>query len=197
MNLPSLSTRNLFVLAIVTSVAWATISALSLALSEPKRFLDVLMFVPFTLTLVGIAGLHVLQRSQAARLERIGFQICAIAGFAGLVGQAAVVADFDALKWIGFPVGILALLVGLALFGIGTVQSKVLPRGVGIALALSQPLAFAAGVAFIPISPVSDYGDYSGAIAHAVVWFVIARELRVSIRSTTSQQGQEAVALAG
>jgi hypothetical protein len=180
----------------VTGVAWGVQSALSLAFSDPQRFLDILMLVPFSLTLIGVTAFHLKQRNQAVKLERIGFRIVAVAGAVGLIGQAAVVADVDELVWIGFPVGILALLAGLAVFGIGTVKTKVLPRNIGIALALSQPLAFAAGIMFIPISLVSDYGDYSGAIGHALAWFVIARELRIRVEAVTDQEEQRAVALA-
>ncbi|MFW6075230.1 MAG: hypothetical protein ACOC9Y_06530 [Chloroflexota bacterium] len=74
--------------------------------------------------------------------------------------------------------GLVVWLAGLVIFGIAIARGGVLPVWVGVLIATSQLFAVAGGVAFSPIGGLSnDGGDYTGAIGHAFVWFLIGRVL--------------------
>lgn len=77
------------------------------------------------------------------------------------------------------PVGVAGWVGRFLLPGIAAARGRVEPVWGGVALALSQPLAMAAGLALLPISPLSNTGDYSGAIGHGLVWLA----LRVALRA--------------
>lgn len=168
-------------------VAWVSLSALSLLTRDPARYLDLLFVVPYTLSLGGVLGLHALQLAHTGWLARIGAWL-AVGGMAvTLVGQAGIIADAQALKQTVLPAGVGMWLLGFVLFGIATTRARVLPPWTGVVLVLSQPLAVVAGVALSPISPLSSTGDYSGAIAHGLVWLALGAVLR-SHRSTAMRE---------
>jgi len=163
---------------IVAGALWCVLSIASLATPDPERYLDALFLAPFSLTLPAFVGLHLVQRDHLGRLGRVGFWLSSAAMTAILIGQMGQVFDVDSLVWLGFPVGLLCWLVGFALYGVATVRAGVLPSWAGLALALAQPLAILFGVVFSPISPVAEYGDYSGALGHGLVWLVVGWALR-------------------
>ena len=162
----------------VTGVAWVVLSALSLAMPDPSRALDALFLVPFSLTLVAILGLHARQRGRAGRLERIGTRVAVIGMGIALAGQVGVIAGAGGATGPLLATGVVGWVAGLVTLGIATVRAGVLPQRVGVALALAQPMAVVAGVALSPISPLASSGDYSGAIAHGIVWLLIGAALR-------------------
>ncbi len=164
--------------ATAAGAAWCGLSLLSLATPEPARYLDALFVVPFALSLGGVVGLHAAQRDRTGRLERVGFWVSAVGMVATLVGQVGIVADLDPLKRVMLPAGLAAWVGGFLLLGIATARGGVLPAWAGAALALAQPLAVVAGLLLSPISPLSSTGDYTGAIAHGVVWLAIGAALR-------------------
>jgi len=158
---------------LVAGALWCVLSIASLATPDPERYLDALFLAPFLLTAPAFVGLHLFQRDHLGRLGRVAFWISSVAMVAILIGQMGQVFDIDAIVWLGFPAGLLAWVVGFALYGIATIRAGALPRWAGGAIALSQPLAILLGVAFSPISPLADYGDYSGALGHGLVWLAI------------------------
>ncbi len=123
-------------------------------------------------------GLHALQRTHAGRLERIGAWVSAVGMAVTLIGQVGIITDVEVLKRTVLPTGVAIWLLGFALFGVATARARVLLPWAGIAIALSQPLAVAAGLTLSPISPLSSSGDYSGAIAHGLVWLALGVALR-------------------
>lgn len=48
----------------------------------------------------------------------------------------------------------------------------------GALIALSEPLTVLAGLALSPLSPLSGFGDYFGAIAHGLIWLTTGATLR-------------------
>jgi hypothetical protein len=174
-------------LALSAGATWGTLGLLSLATPDPARALDVFMLLPLALTPLGIAALHAVQRPHDGKLGRVGSRLAIGATVAVVLGQVGLLADIDALKWLGFPLGALAFLVGLAAFGGATARAGVLPKPLAYALAGSELLAMAVGVALSPISPLSESGDYTGALAHGAVWLAIGLALRA--RSASSSVG--------
>ena len=165
-------------LALVTGVAWSAASILSLATPEPMRYLDVVMLVPVTLSLLGIRGIYALRRGRGGRLERIGYLMTQFGIPLAFLGQLCMITGVDELKAPLIAVGMLGWFGGLLLFGIGMAHAGVLPRWAGVTLALSELLTVLAGLALTPISPLSNSGDYSGAIAHGVIWLCVGRTIR-------------------
>jgi hypothetical protein len=103
---------------------------------------------------VGMVGFHALQRQRYGRVGVAGFWLVVIASLVVAFGVANYFIWGDFLQqappaWLG--VGLVVLVVGLVLYGIATLQAKVLPRWAGvtfivavpISLALSIPLPFA------------------------------------------------------
>jgi hypothetical protein len=105
----------------------------------PGREDAVLFLVAHLLLAVGLVGLHALQKDSYGLLGRVGFYV-ALAGVAArTLGAAVFLAGSLALEWISFP-GTLGMLVGFVLYGVATVQARVLPRWYGLALIVALPV---------------------------------------------------------
>jgi hypothetical protein len=159
-----------------TALAWTAVSVTSLIEREPKDYIDAMVLVPFALTGIAFLSLHQLQRDALgrSRLGRISIWVSAAATLSLVVSQSTIVAGSDRLLWLGFPVGALAWLAGFGLYGYATAKAGVLPPKIGLGIAIAEPLTIALGVALSPLVPLSDSGNFSGAIGHSLVWFGIA-----------------------
>jgi hypothetical protein len=105
----------------------------------PGREDVVLFLVAHLLLAVGLVGLHTLQKNNYGLLGQVGFYVALAAVAARTSGAAVFLAGSLALEWISFP-GTLGLLVGFVLYGIATVQARVLPRWYGLALIVALPV---------------------------------------------------------
>ena len=108
--------------------------------NKDAQYLDVIFIVALVLVLVGLAGLHALQRDSYGRIGRVGFYTVVIATLAQILGLAVLLAGSAALEWL-IPIGSLAVLVGFVLYGVATLQARVLPRWYGLALIVCMPLS--------------------------------------------------------
>jgi hypothetical protein len=101
-----------------------------------------LLLLAAILTLAGLVGLHTLQGGNFGPIEIAGFRTAA----AGLLAQAlaalVLLLGSEALLWLAFPVGSLAVMVGLVLYGAGTLQAMVLAPWCGFVLIVVPPIAF-------------------------------------------------------
>jgi hypothetical protein len=166
----------------VTGAAWAVAGLVSLARDEPTHALDAWMLVTIGMTYLALSGLASTRWPSLPQYARTGFGLLLTMAPPMVVGHLAALFDWDSLKWLGFPVGVLGWIVGSALFGIGLAQQNGLsPRWAGYAIAVAQPGAIVTGIALSPIRELSDYGSYTGAVAHAVVWFAIAWTVRGNV----------------
>jgi hypothetical protein len=86
-----------------------------------------LLIIGLVLIPIGMLGFHALQGQYYGRLGLAGFLI-------------VLTAPLVAVAW---PVGPLALSVGLALYGMTTLQAKVLPRWCGVLFIVALPVALA------------------------------------------------------
>jgi hypothetical protein len=166
--------------AMAAGALWSLLGLLSLAMPDPSRYLDMLMLLTLVVTIPAVTAVYLIQRGQVGRLGRLALPMV-VSGLvlmaAGMIAHLARAEEiFGMAPWV----------IGLVLLGIVTVRARVLPVWSGIALALSQPLAVLAGVAFSPISPLSNFGDYTGAVAHGIVWVSIG----VAMRSQQAARGQ-------
>jgi hypothetical protein len=152
---------------------------LSLATDGPDDYLDVLILIPLALTLAAVVALHTIQGERTGWLGRAGFLLALVAIPAVMLGTLFHVVGLNELEWVGFPLGAIGFLAFLVLLGMATARAGVFPRWWGVVLALSQPLTILVALALSPISPVTDYGNYTGAIVHGAVWLAFAYLVRV------------------
>jgi hypothetical protein len=193
MKIENFVRRYIVGIAAATGATFVAVSILSLLVDDPERYIDALITVPFALMFFGVMGVHLLQRDRGKRSELIGYRILAVTIATMVVTQPLIVFDVSALSWISFPGAFLGFLGGTVLFGYGMYRAQVLPSWCAIALGLSQFLTMAAGIALSPISPLSDYGDYSGAIVHCLVWLGIAYAL-LELQLSPRRSGARSVA---
>jgi hypothetical protein len=104
-----------------------------------------------------------------------GFAV--VAALLAIPGQLAFAFEWDGPGTLTAIVETAALIGALVLGGIALVRTRLLPRWMGAALIAAQPLAILLGLAFSPISPLADHGDYTGALGHGIVWGLIAAAL--------------------
>jgi hypothetical protein len=122
---------NLYVLAIVMT-------------GGPR--LQVILIVAKLLALGGMVGFHALQKQHYGRIGRAGFWTVVIASLAQILSSIVVLAGAGgaALQWLvllEFPVGDLVMWVGFVLYGVATLQARVLPRWCGLAFIIAVPIS--------------------------------------------------------
>ncbi len=164
--------------AIVAGVAYAGLpiliyAGLSIVLPE-----FVYVVVAQVGTMVGIAGLHALQRGRhgprgglasfAYLAAFIGTALILVSAAAlALVGQSAGQAAFLVALNVSF-VGFLAALAGLVLLGAVTLQARVLPRWCGVLLIVGIPVSLA---------PLILGGNPMGLILLGTIWVLVGYAL--------------------
>ena len=138
----------------------------------PGREDVVLFVVALLLTAAGLVGLHALQKDSYGLLGRVGFYIALAAVAARSLGAVVFLAGSSALERISLP-GTLGMLVGFVLYGVATVQARVLPRWYGLALIVSMPVSL----------PLATYGT----TLFGLILLVLGFMLWVRSGTTTAQ----------
>ncbi len=124
---------------------------------------DVVLFVIALLLLAaGLLGLHTLHKNSYGLLGRVGFYLTFAAVGARILGGMVFLAGSSALEWISFP-GTLGMLVGFVLYGVATVQARVLPRWYGLALIVVLPVSL----------PLAGYGTALFGLILLVLGYVL------------------------
>jgi hypothetical protein len=129
--------------------------------------------VAVLLMVVGLLGLHTLQKDNYGRIGRGGFWTVVVASLAQVLGLILFLLDTFALLGLVFPVGVLAIPVGLILYGVATLQAKVLPRWCGLGLIIIPPITLVSG--------------YYGGILFGVLWLALGYVLW-TWRGTAAEQ---------
>ncbi len=132
--------------AMLGGVFWAVWSNLVRVSFEAAGgpFSDGLLLLAALLTLAGLVGLHALQGGNYGRIGRAGFYTAAVGFLVQALGALVMLMGSEAvfLQWLVAPVGSLAVMVGLVLYGGATLQARVLARWCGLALIVVPPIAF-------------------------------------------------------
>lgn len=145
----------------------------------PGTFADYLVEGTFAvgllLTVVGMMGLHALQKENYGRIGLGGFWTVVVASLGQVLGTVVLLAGSKALEWLVFPVGVSAVLVGFVLYGATTLQAKVLPRWCGVGLIVGLPVAIALGL-------------YGGNILFGLLWLALGYVLWSRREAAAAQQ---------
>jgi hypothetical protein len=128
----------------------------------PGREDVVLFIVALLLTAAGLVGLHTLQSGSCGLLGRAGFYVALAAIAARILGAVVFLAGSSALEWISMP-GTLGMLVGFVLYGVATLQARVLPRWYGLALIVALPVSL----------PLAGYGTALFGLILLVLGYVL------------------------
>jgi hypothetical protein len=179
----------------LTAAGWLVAGITSLILDKPAHALDAWMLAPLTLTYLVLSHFAIARWPVLPKYGRVGFGVLLLSAPSMAVGQLAALFDWDALKFLGFPVAVLAWMLGSALFGIALAKSGFEPRWAGYAIGIAQLSAIITGVALSPIRELSDYGSYTGALAHGVIWLSIAWSLNRNAEASIDQPQSYGVAL--
>jgi hypothetical protein len=162
--------------ALITSVAWFTLGSESILRPGTYAFRDGVMLVPWMLALTSLAMLRAVLGKDTGAVAHRAFVVVFAAMALATVGQMGLIVDSMPLKAFGL-LGIVGFIGGMMAIGIGLWRSGAVPRGLAVALALTQPLTMAAGVAMSPWVPLTESGSYSGAVVHGVTWLLLGAYL--------------------
>ncbi len=100
----------------------------------PRPVYFFLFVVALLLTSAGLIGLHTLQEGSYRLIGQVGLYTVLLAFAFQALGMVVLLSGSSALVWLVSPVGLLVKLVGFVLYGVATLQAKVLPRWSGVAL---------------------------------------------------------------
>jgi hypothetical protein len=128
-------------------VVWGLLGrAIPYAASDPSyggllRLSAGLVLLAALLTLGGLLGLDALEAASYWNLGRAGFYIAGVGLLAQALAALVLLLGSEALQWLLTPVGSLAVVVGLALYGAATLRAGVLARWCGWALVVVPAVA--------------------------------------------------------
>jgi FtsH-binding integral membrane protein len=131
---------------------------------------NVVYIIAALFMLVGLVGLHTLQKNNYGRTARGGFWTVVVATLGQVLG---IILGSEALEWLVLPVGFVAVPVGLIIYGVATLQAKVLPRWCGLGLIIIPPITVV-------------LGDYGG-ILFGLLWLALGYVLW-TWRGTAAEQ---------
>jgi hypothetical protein len=138
-----------------------------LGLMNPAPYLDVMFVVAMLLMLAGMIGFHALQQGNYGRLGWVGFYAVVVGVLALVLGLVLLLSGSTALLWL-LPVATLAILVGFALYGVATLQARVLPRWCGVGFIVGLPVWWVVSVVL-----GNEYGGSLGGMLFALLWLAL------------------------
>lgn len=112
----------------------------------PLPPMEVLLVVALLLVPVGMVGFHALQRQSYGRIGSVGFWLGVVASLVVAFGVVDYFIWGDVLQelppvWLVW--GVLGLVAGFLLYGVATLQARVLPRWCGLAFIVALPITLA------------------------------------------------------
>src|SRR5918994_5170483 len=120
---------------------------------------NVVYILAALLMVVGLLGLHALQKNNYGRIGRVGFWIVVAGSLGQVLGVTVFWLGSAALIWLASPVGFVAVPIGLILYGGATLQARMLPRWCGLGLIIVPPVTVV-------------LGDYGG-ILFGLLWLAL------------------------
>jgi len=131
--------------AILACVAFLVDTLFAFTMPE-VAWTNIAYLVALLLMLVGLLGLHALQKDHYGRIGRIGFLTVVVASLAQVLSLIVFLLGSEALiRWLSFPGYYVAVPVGLILYGVATLQARMLPRWCGLGLIIIPPVTVVLG----------------------------------------------------
>ncbi|CAA9476103.1 MAG: hypothetical protein AVDCRST_MAG25-2426 [uncultured Rubrobacteraceae bacterium] len=134
--------------AVLSGVMWWVQALLELAgvVGEEGEspWLTISFIVALLLLLAGMVGFHAVQKGSYGRLGRAGFYTVIAAGVVILIPNLVFLLSGSTIEVL-FPIALLGLLVGFALYGVATWRAGVLPRWCGVVFVVAFPITTALG----------------------------------------------------
>jgi hypothetical protein len=138
---------------------------------------------------VGMVGFHALQRHTYGRIGGASFWLVVVGSLLVVLGgvvfftlgqagdflQASPPLVWVALGLLGMVGGIVSMVVGFALYGVATLQARVLPRWCGVAFIVALPGASASSIALAWIIPASVFTSMF--IMFGIAWLALGYAL--------------------
>jgi hypothetical protein len=109
--------------------------------ATPGRDDVVLFVVALLFTAAGLVGLHALQKGSYGLLGQVGFYLALVAVAARISGAVLFLAGSSIHEGYPIPVASIGMMLGFVLYGVATLQARVLPRWYGVALIVSMPVS--------------------------------------------------------
>jgi hypothetical protein len=138
---------------VLGGVGWIAVYLLSLKMASapppsfmPPEFSLWLYMATIAVSLIGLVGLHALQRRSYGGVGRAGFYTILVSSVVIVASGVGHLFGSMALDWLAYPVGMVGVIVGFSLYGAATVQAKVLPRWYGVVLIVFLPISVLFGV---------------------------------------------------
>ncbi len=174
--------------AMVAGVVWVVSGILAVVYQgehAPGTFADYLVEGTFAagllLTVVGMVGLHALQKENYGRIGRAGFYTVIAAASVQIVAQVGLMLGSTAVEFLDF-LGLLGLMVGFVLYGAATLQARVLPRWCGVGFIVGLPVWWVVSVVL-----GNEFGGSLGGTIFGFLWLGLGYVLW-SRRGTANDQ---------
>jgi hypothetical protein len=94
---------------------------------------------------LGVVGLHALQKGRYGSLGLTGFYTILVALAVRILAEVVALANPQAIPWLRSPVGLLVLIVGFVLYGLASLQARMLPRWYSVLLIIFVPVSYVMG----------------------------------------------------
>ena len=157
------------------------------------------LVVAILLVPLGMVGFHLLQRHGYRREALIGFWLVIVGSLVMVVGGVVFVTlgqwgDFlqatPPLVWValgllGLVGGIVSMLVGFGLYGVATLQARVLPRWCGVAFITALPAALASSILLVFLGFYPVLGFF---VVFGLVWLALGYALWARREAPAVQQ---------
>ena len=126
---------------------------------------EVLLLAAYVLAAVGLVGFHAAQKEGYGRLGRAGFYTASVGSLGAVLAMTATVAGSASLDVL-HAIGAALMIVGYILYGVATLQAKVLPRWCGVLFSVVGPVSFV----------VLGFGGYT-TIVFGLFWLILGYAL--------------------
>ncbi len=139
----------------IGGVVWIVFNLITLSLG-PEAFtypslsafsLSALYILVLLLSAGGLVGFHALQKGSYGRVGRAGFYTVLVSSAILILASVVFLFGSEAIGFLN-PVGllgVLGVLVGFVLYGVATLQARVLPRWCGVLFIIFLPVAIVLG----------------------------------------------------
>ena len=168
-------------------VRWGALAAMLGGVASVMEFIvyptnpglaEVLLLAAYVLAAVGLVGFHAVQKGSYGRLGRGGLYTASVGSLGAILAMTVSVvgnASLDVLHAIGASL----MIIGYILYGVATLQARVLPRWCGVMFSVVGPVAFV----------VLGFGGYT-TIVFGLFWLILGYALwswrGASVRQTTA-----------